>query len=91
MVFLKCAQELYEAIAYETKYVDKDTGRSVHANLGMFALVLMGHGGYGCMKTKTKDMYLEDIYRLLAPDEFPAMRGKPKMIILQACSGGEVC
>jgi hypothetical protein len=77
-----------EAIHKETQYVDRDTGTSVHANLGMFALVLMSHGGYGTISTKDGTLKLVDIYRLLSSQNFPAMRGKPKMVILQACSGG---
>ena len=78
----------------ETQYIDKDTKESVHANLGMFVLVLMSHGDHGTIAAKDGNtgtiiqIKLVDIYRLLSPQNFPAMRGKPKMIILQACSGG---
>ena len=72
----------------ETQYIDKDTKESVHSNLGMFVLVLMSHGGYGTIQVGEDVIKLVDIYRLLSPQNFPAMRGKPKMIILQACSGG---
>ena len=72
----------------ETQYIDKDTKESVHSNLGMFVLVLMSHGGYGTLQVGGKAIKLVDIYRLLSPQNFPAMRGKPKMVILQACSGG---
>ena len=72
----------------ETKYIDRDTKESVHAILGMFGLVLMSHGGYGTLQVGEDVIKLVDIYRLLSPQNFPAMRGKPKMIILQACSGG---
>ena len=74
----------------ETQYIDKDTRESVHSNLGMFVLVLMSHGGYGTIAAKDGNtgtmtqIKLVDIYTLY----FPAMRGKPKMVILQACSGG---
>ena len=30
---------------------------------------------------------LKDIYELLSPLNFPAMAGKPKIIVIQACSG----
>ena len=78
----------------ETQYIDKDTRESVHSNLGMFVLVLMSHGGYGTIAAKDGNtgtmtqIKLVDIYRLLSSLNFPAMRGKPKMVILQACSGG---
>ena len=74
----------------ETQYIDKDTRESVHSNLGMFVLVLMSHGGYGTISAGDDVIRLGDIYRLLSSHNFPAMRGKPKMIILQACSGGQV-
>ena len=78
----------------ETQYIDKDTRESVHSNLGMFVLVLMSHGGYGTIAAKEGNtgtmtqIKLVDIYRLLSSLNFPAMRGKPKMVILQACAGG---
>ena len=83
---------MIQAIHDETQYVDTVTGTSVHANLGMFVLVIMCHGDYGTVLAKESGSYkhirLVDIYRLLSPQNFPAMKGKPKMIILQACSGG---
>mgnify|MGYP001792531762 CR=1 FL=1 len=81
---------MIETIHKETQYIDRDTGTSVHANLGMFALVLMGHGDDGTISAGDDVIRLGDIYRLLSSHNFPAMRGKPKMIILQACSGGQV-
>jgi hypothetical protein len=74
----------------ETQYVDRRTGTSVHANLGMFVLVLMSHGGSGTISVGNETIRLVDIYRLLSTQNFPAMRGKPKMIILQSCSGGHI-
>ena len=91
-----CFKDIIRAVRTETEFVDKDTGVSVHANLGMFVLVLMSHGGYGTLAAKNGNtgtmtqIKLVDIYRLLSSQSFPAMRGKPKMVILQACSGG-VC
>ena len=80
---------MIKAVHAETQYIDKDTRESVHSNLGMFVLVLMSHGGYGTLQVGRHDVIkLVDIYRLLSPQNFPAMKGKPKMIILQACSGG---
>ena len=85
-------QEVIQAIHDETQLVAKDTQTSVHANLGMFVLVIMCHGDLGTVIAKEegleKHIMLVDIYRLLSPKYFPAMRGKPKMIILEACSGG---
>lgn len=80
---------MIEAIHKETQYVDRDTGTSVHANLGMFVLVMMSHGDYGTIVGKDgTHLRLVDVYRILSQQNFPEMRGKPKMIILQTCSGG---
>mgnify|MGYP001801092976 CR=1 FL=1 len=83
---------MIQTIHNETQFVDRDTQTSVHANLGMFVLVIMCHGDFGTVLSKEGGSYkhirLVDIYRLLSPKEFPGMKGKPKMIILQACSGG---
>ena len=90
---IKFFQEVIKALHEETQYIDKDTKESVHANLGMFVLALMSHGGYGTIAAKDGNtgtmtqIKLVDIYRLLSSQNFPAMRGKPKMIILHACSG----
>ena len=85
-------KEMIETIHKETQYIDRDTGISVHANLGMFVLVLMTHGDYGTIAFKDgngiEQIKLVDLYKLLSPENFPAMKGKPKMIIMQACSGG---
>lgn len=69
--------------------MDKRTGSSVHDGLGMFVLVLMTHGDLGRVSgCDDINLRLTDIYKLLSSQNFPAMRGKPKLIILQACSGG---
>ena len=62
----------------------------MHEGLGMFALVIMSHGDAGSIVGHDgRHVKLVDIYRLLSSQHFPAMRGKPKLVILQTCSGGE--
>lgn len=71
--------------------VRKETGRAEHQMLGMFVLVLMSHGGRGnmVMGSDCAPVDLMAIQDLLSARRFPAMKGKPKLIIVQACSGGE--
>ena len=57
----------------------------------MFVLVLMSHGRQGniIVDSNGQSIRLADIQALLSPQNFPAMKGKPKWMIVQACSGGE--
>ena len=51
----------------------------------------MSHGKRGdiILDVDKKPVDLVTIYKLLSPANFPAMAGKPKMVIIQACSGGK--
>ena len=51
----------------------------------------MSHGTRGnvIIDSKGQPVDLIDIQDLLSPKKFPAMKGKPKVMIVQACSGGE--
>lgn len=67
-----------------------ETEDPLHEDFGMFALVIMSHGTendcfYG---SDMKTVRLIDICELLAGRNFPAMEGKPKLLIIQACAGG---
>ena len=59
----------------------------------MFVLVLMSMGQRGgiLLDRNSQPVDLVKIRDLLSPFKFPAMRGKPKMLIIQACSGGKFC
>jgi len=62
-----------------------------HTDLGCHVLVIMTHGGlnnhiYGIDLKRVK---LTDVYDLLTPFNFTGMAGKPKVVILEACSGGK--
>ena len=78
----------YKEIAKEIK---EETERGDHRNLGMFALVLMSHGKGGdvILDSQCQPVRLAQIRKLLSPSHFPAMKGKPKLLIVQACSGGK--
>ena len=72
--------------------IDDITGESIHTDLGMFVLVITGHGVENCvLGVDNVRVRLPDLYSLLSPKNFPAMKGKPKVIILQACAGGGCC
>ena len=47
----------------------------------MFMLVLMSPG--------ERDKLIIDIQNWLSPKQFPAMKGKPKVMIVQTCPDGE--
>lgn len=79
-------QELLDKIDAESKDADGS-----HDSYGMFVLVLMTHGRendciYG---TDGKFVRLCDVYALLTPQNFPSLKGKPKLVIVQACGGSK--
>ena len=57
----------------------------------MFVLVLMSHGGRDNLiyDSNNRPVSLVSIQDLLSPENFPSMKGKPKLMIIQACSGGK--
>ncbi|XP_067933738.1 uncharacterized protein [Watersipora subatra] len=71
------------------KEIQEETSREEHHRLGMFILVIMSHGSDADMLLDHHDKYfsLVAIRDCLSPRRFPAMAGKPKLIIVQACSG----
>ena len=88
LVLLIYIQDIVESIHSETQLVDQ-TGYTVHKGLGMFVLVITSHGAEGTVAgSDHKHIKLTDIYQLLSAKNFPAMKGKPKLIIIKACAGG---
>ena len=73
--------------------IKKETKRPRHYFLGMFVLVLMSHGGRDNLiyDSNNQPVSLVNIQDMLSPKNFPAMKGKPKLMIIQACSGGKYC
>ncbi|XP_067932893.1 malignant fibrous histiocytoma-amplified sequence 1 homolog [Watersipora subatra] len=71
------------------KEIQEETSREEHYRLGMFVLVIMSHGADADMLLDHHAKYfsLVAIRDSLSPRRFPAMAGKPKLIIVQACSG----
>ena len=76
-------KEIYATIKEETR-------NEKHKKLDMFVLVIMSHGIRGdiVLDRDCQPVEMIKIRDLLSPHEFPAMRGKPKLIVIQACSGG---
>ena len=74
----------------ETQLVNAATKQSVHKDLGAFALVITTHGYEGTiLGSDGRHIAITDIIDLLSPKNFPAMKGKPKIIIIQACADGK--
>jgi len=76
-------QEMRQRIWDETRNPD-------YKNLGVSALVIMTHGSENHIFGKDgRSISLSDVYDLMSPYSFQSMAGKPKIIIIQACAGGE--
>ncbi|XP_037327150.2 caspase a-like [Pungitius pungitius] len=58
-------------------------------------VVLMSHGkrgrvlGVDCTTERPDEFPIDNIYKHLGPENCPALLNKPKIIIIQACRGGE--
>jgi len=84
LYLLKKLQEMKEAIIQETRLQD-------HESYKMFFLVLMSHGRkdkIGGCDGPDDEVSMDDLLNLISPKNFPAMTGKPKVVIIQSCSGG---
>jgi len=70
--------------------VKLEVKKEEHEDLGCHVLVIMTHGGLNnhILGTDLKRVKLTDLYDLLSPLNFPGMAGKPKVVILEVCSGG---
>lgn len=78
------------AIHSETQLVDWETGESVHKHLNSFVLVITSHGHEGSVSGSSgKHLVITELMDLLSSENFPAMRGKPKLVIIQACAGSK--
>lgn len=88
----KCSQMISSSDSQRIhEQVKKETCRREHSQMGMFVLVLMSHGGQRdvILGSDGKPVDLIDLNHLISAKNFPAMKGKPKLVIVQACSGGE--
>ena len=69
-----------------------ETQLTVHHRCSMFTIFLMSHGNARDVicGTDNNPVQLATVRRLLSQQNFPSMKGKPKVIIVQACSGGKI-
>ena len=77
-------KEIYEQIQEETQ-------RDEHKGLGMFVFIIMSQGiTKDVLRDRVnQEINLQRIRDLLSSANFPAMRGKPKLMIVQADFMGE--
>jgi len=69
--------------------IREETKNPGYAEVGVSALVIMTHGTENILYgTDNQPIKYSDVFDLLSAYQFPAMTGKPKLVILQACSGG---
>ena len=71
--------------------IQEETRKAEHRSYGMFVFIIMSHGMRGdvLLDRDNQEVDLVKIRDLLSPRNFPAMKGKPKLMIVQACSGSE--
>ena len=71
--------------------ISNETERPENVNYGMFVLIILSHGSEtGISGTDGTMVQRTDINNALSAQNFPAMARKPKLLIIQACSGGEL-
>jgi len=72
------------------RVLNQEIQTTEHERFGVSAFIIMTHGTenfiYG---TDSHLVKLSDILDLMSPYTFKAMAGKPKIVVIQACSGGE--
>ena len=57
----------------------------------VFVIMSMGQRGDLLLDCYSQPIDLLKIKDLLSSSKFPAMKGKPKLVIVQACSGSKYC
>ncbi|XP_067947674.1 malignant fibrous histiocytoma-amplified sequence 1 homolog [Watersipora subatra] len=90
LTLVKTEEKLTDLTAEDIfREIKEETQREEHECLSMFVLVIMSHGQTGDMilDSKGHPFSLADIKNMLSPLNFPSMAGKPKLLIIQACSG----
>lgn len=71
--------------------IQGETQHPHHQHYGMFMLVIMTHGTETHLSGSDGELVERaEINSILSAHRFAAMAGKAKVVILQACSGGEL-
>lgn len=79
-------------LGYHDMYseVQKFAGREEHARADMAVLVVLSHGRHGLVAAADgRELETEWILKQLNNTGCPLLRGKPKLVLLQACRGDE--
>lgn len=79
-------------LCYRDMYseVQKFSGREEHGAADMAVLVILSHGRHGLVAAADgRELETEWVLRQLNNDGCPALKGKPKLFIFQACRGDE--
>ena len=71
--------------------VKKERLHSDHAKADAFIFTILSHGGRGFVYCSDgQKLVLEQLYELFDGNECPALIGKPKIFIIQACQGSKI-
>jgi len=72
--------------------IKDEVQRTEHVDLGCHVLVIMTHGDVGGIiyGVDMKKIRLTHVFDLLTPLHFSGMSGKPKIVILETCSGSKL-
>lgn len=71
--------------------IDEEVNRTEHNRYGLLVLVIMSRGEKKdiIIGSNNQSISLVDLKNLLSKTNFPEMKGKPKLIVVQACWGGK--
>lgn len=61
-----------------------------HTDNDCILIVILSHGQFGCIYAKDYGYELDEIWSPFIPDRCPSLKGKPKLIFVQACQGEQL-